>query len=98
MSNATFFLRDTSHDGMNLLHKIHERRDWIEPFPGRSHHADWCANVVHPDMRLIAAAPELLEAAQAAWNCISELSPTLARVEVAQLLQAAIEKGTGATE
>ena len=46
--------------------------------------------------RLIAAAPELLEACQAAWNCIAELSPTQARVEVAQLLQAAIEKAEGA--
>lgn len=45
--------------------------------------------------RLIAAAPELLEAAQAAWNCIGELSPTQARVETAQLLQAAIAKATG---
>lgn len=44
---------------------------------------------------LIAAAPDLLEAAQAAWNCIGELPPTQARVEVAQLLQAAIEKAIG---
>lgn len=47
------------------------------------------------DAHLIAAAPELLEAAQAAWNCIGELPPTQARVEVAQLLQAAIEKAIG---
>lgn len=45
--------------------------------------------------RLIAAAPDLLEAAQAAWNCIGELPPTQARVEVAQLLQAAVEKAIG---
>lgn len=62
MGRATFFLRDTAHDGLQLLHKLHERRDWIEPFEGRAHHADWCANVVHPDMRLIAAAPDLLAA------------------------------------
>ncbi|RQO83524.1 hypothetical protein [Acidovorax sp. FJL06] len=48
-----------------------------------------------PNARLIAAAPDLLEAAQAAWNCIGELPPTQARVEVAQLLQAAIEKAIG---
>jgi hypothetical protein len=47
--------------------------------------------------RLIAAAPELLEAAQAAWNCIAELSPTQARVEVALMLQEAVEKATGDT-
>lgn len=32
---------------------------------------------------LIAAAPDLLDAAKAAWNCIAELAPTQARVEVA---------------
>lgn len=62
MGSATLMIRDTAHDGMNLMHKLHERRDWIAPFAGRAHHADWCADVVHPDMRLIAAAPELLEA------------------------------------
>ncbi len=33
----------------------------------------------------------LIAAAQAAWTCISELSPTQARVEVAQMLTAAID-------
>lgn len=45
--------------------------------------------------RLIASCPLLLEAAQAAWNCIAELPPTQARVEVAQMLQAAVEAATG---
>lgn len=45
--------------------------------------------------RLIAAAPDLLQAAEAAWQCIGELPPTQARVEVAQMLQAAIAKATG---
>lgn len=47
------------------------------------------------DASLIASGPELLDAAKAAWNCIAELSPTQARVEVAQALQAAIAKATG---
>lgn len=50
----------------------------------------------YANAQLIAAAPELLEACQAAWNCIAELTPTQARVEVAQLLQGAVEKATGA--
>lgn len=57
MNRATPVVRDLSRDGMNRLYKIHERKDWIKPFPGREHHADWCADVVHADMRLIAAAP-----------------------------------------
>jgi hypothetical protein len=49
-------------------------------------------------LRVMKAAPKLLEAAQAAWNCIGELPPTQARVEVAQMLQAAIEEATGSAE
>lgn len=64
MSGATLHIRDTAVDGMNLMHKLHERRDWIAPFAGRAHHAKWCADIVHPDMRLMAAAPDLLEALQ----------------------------------
>lgn len=90
MGHATFFLRDTAPDGMNILHKLHERRDWIEPFPGREHHAGWCANVVHPDMRLIAAAPDLLEALK---RCrFDSLNMSLADLE---FCRAAIAKATG---
>jgi hypothetical protein len=45
--------------------------------------------------RLIAAAPELLEACEAAWNCIAELPPTQDRVELAQMLTNAIAKAKG---
>lgn len=64
MHRAGINLRDVAHNGMNLMHKLHERPDWIAPFPGREHHKHWCANVVHPDMRLIAAAPTLLSVVQ----------------------------------
>lgn len=37
---------------------------------GREHHFDWFADVNHPDARLIAAAPELLEAAHFALELI----------------------------
>lgn len=43
---------------------------------------------------LNAAAADLLAAAEAAWNCIAELPPTQARVDVALMLQAAIAKAT----
>ena len=62
MSRAIATLRDTAEDGMNIMHRLCDRPDWIAPFPGREHHADWCADVTHPDMRLMAAAPDLLAA------------------------------------
>lgn len=64
MHSATLLARDTAFDGMNVMSPVHERRDWVAPHEGRAHHARWCADVVHPDMRLIAAAPELLKALQ----------------------------------
>lgn len=51
---------------------------------------------VRANARLMSAALQLLEAANAAMQCIGELSPTQARVEVAQMLQTAIAKATGA--
>ncbi len=48
--------------------------------------------MTNANARLMAASPALLAACEAAWNCIAELSPTQARVEVAQMLQAALAK------
>lgn len=70
MSRATMRLRDTAHDGMNIMHRLHERADWIAPFAGREHHVDWCANVTHPDARLIAAAPDLLKTLEDLLICM----------------------------
>lgn len=97
MGSATLFIRDTSHDGMNIMHKLHERRDWIAPFPGRTHHADWCADVTHPDMRLIAAAPELLEALIAFVEPVYEGGIDNDAALLAKAF-AAIAKATGAGE
>lgn len=62
MGGAVATLRDTAHGGFNIMHRLCDRPDWIAPFEGRAHHADWCADVTHPDMRLMAAAPDLLHA------------------------------------
>lgn len=64
MWGAGVSVRDTlpEAEGFNLMHKVHERPDWIVPFPGRAHHKEWCAAVAHPDMRLMQSAPDLLEA------------------------------------
>ncbi len=53
---------------------------------------------VKANARLIAAAPDLYEAAEAAMQCIGELPPTQARVEVVQMLQAALSKATGSQQ
>ncbi len=88
MGGAGIELRDTAVDGMNVMHKLHERPDWIDAFEGREHHRSWCANVIHPDMRLIAAAPDLLKA------CISALYAIRGR-EDDGFLRDAIGKATG---
>ena len=64
MNGATMRLRDTAHDGMQLLYRVHERADWIAPEPGREHHKHWHQLLLHPDARLIEQAPTLLQALQ----------------------------------
>lgn len=51
--------------------------------------------LMHPDALLIAAAPDLLAAAEAALNCVAELPENPARAELAQMLTAAISKALG---
>lgn len=95
MNRATMSLRDTAHDGFNIMHKLHERPDWIAPFPGRAHHADWCSDVVHPDARLIAAAPDLLAAVNgllATFHC-AEFAP--GESPTVDMARAAIRAATG---
>lgn len=73
LGGAVASLRDPTVDGMNLMHRLCDRKDWIAPFQGREHHADWCSDVTHPDMRLIAAAPDLyaaLEALLSDWDSV----------------------------
>lgn len=89
MGGATLLIRDTAHDGMNILHRLHERDDWRQAFPGRDHHADWCAAVKHPDMRLIEAAPDLLAA-------LDSMLHDDDHDEAKRIARAAIAKATGA--
>ena len=54
--------------GMNLMHKSNTLTEVVE---GREHHADWFQTIKHPDAQLIAAAPDLLDAAlklYTKWN------------------------------
>lgn len=96
MGSATLMIRDTAHDGMNIMHKLHERRDWVAPFPGREHHANWCASVKHPDMQLIEAAPDLLSLLQ---DAVDSFGPHLEGGDDEWLIfaRAAIAKATGSS-
>ncbi|WP_081542589.1 hypothetical protein [Chromobacterium violaceum] len=59
------FNEKISGNELNIMTRVSDRKDWIAPFEGRAHHVEWCADVVHPDARLIAAAPSLLAALEA---------------------------------
>ncbi len=98
MSRAVATLRDTAADGMNIMHRLPDRHDWIAPFPGRDHHADWCADVTHPDMRLMAAAPDMLDALRKAVVLLAGAcvhSPELEPHATYEVVSAAIAKATG---
>lgn len=92
---AVASLRDTSVEGMNIMHRLCDRPDWIAPFPGRNHHADWCANVIHPDMRLLASAPTLLDALTSAEWMLARDFIDPQKMEVLDQVQAAIRAAGG---
>lgn len=74
MSNAQPAFREIE-DGMDLLHKLSEKPNWITPILGREHHSDWCATIEHPDAVLIAAAPELLAALKEMLDITDQTEP-----------------------
>ena len=92
MNRAVATLRDTAADGLNIMHRLCDRQDWIAPFQGRKHHETWCADVTHPDMRLMAAAPDLLDALEKMLDLYSAFdgpigpSVIMARAAVAKAL------------
>lgn len=95
MRGAIPRVRDLAHDGMNILHRVCDRPDWIVPFPGRHHHAHWCADVTHADMRLMAAAPDLLYALRAMLNDTTTANEVWADGTAVEQARAAIAKATG---
>jgi hypothetical protein len=72
---APMFNEAIAGDKYNIMTRVSDRSDWIEPFPGREHHARWCSRVKHPDANWIeAATPAALTA------LLSERTALLARV------------------
>ena len=91
---APRFNAEITGDEFNVMQRVCDRPDWIAPFPGRDHHADWCASVIHPDAMLIAAAPDLLAMLVEAHDIIDAIGqPETA--EVAARMRATIAKAKG---
>lgn len=59
MHGAAPMLRETEEDGMNIMRRC---TVFAVPVAGREHHAHWFKTIDHPDARLMASAPDLLEA------------------------------------
>jgi len=76
----------------NIMERLCDKPEWLSPFEGREHHIKWCANVVHPDACLIAAAPELYEALAKAGNSAGFQYMTS---ETRDMINAALAKARG---
>lgn len=87
MGGAVPRFRDTSLDGMNLMDRLCDKQDWIATAPGREHHKNWFRLVTHPDARLMASAPDLLEALKELRYACTDKAEAMA--------DAAIAKATG---
>lgn len=61
MSHATpLFNSHIAGNEYNIMERPCDMASWVKPFPGLEHHVSWRADVMHPDARLMAAAPEML--------------------------------------
>jgi hypothetical protein len=95
MNGATMRLRDTAHDGLQLLYRVHERPDWIAPEAGREHHKHWHQLLTHPDARLIEAAPDLLSVCKEILEAAAYWSEYDVPIGIVDRLEAAIAKAEG---
>jgi hypothetical protein len=91
MGNAAPRFREDV-DRMNIMHRCEKFGAIV---PKREHHADWFKDINHPDARLIAAAPDLLEALQALYDFADDnIISALREDAVFSKARAAIAKAT----
>lgn len=94
MGGAVPRFRDTAEDGFNLMDRLCDKPEWIAPEPGREHHKRWHQLVIHPDARLMQAAPDLLDALKLCAN----INPfgSVENAAARDAAREAIAKATGA--
>lgn len=80
MGGAVVRFRDTAEHGMNVMYRVCDRRDWVKPYKGREHHADWLADINHPDAYHVATANPATVLAMA--ERIEELEKDAARLSI----------------
>ncbi|HEX5362379.1 MAG TPA: hypothetical protein VFW49_15035 [Fluviicoccus sp.] len=94
MGGAVPRFRDTAHDGMNVMHRLCDRPDWIAPVKGREHHASWFANVIHPDARRIVACVNACEGISTEYLETTGLPEFAGKTLCADMVQAELDAMT----
>ena len=77
MGGAGPMIRVKSPSGYELLERFVDRPELAVPAPGREHHKEWFQLVSHPDLLLMAAAPELLAENERLRARVAELEAAL---------------------
>lgn len=75
---------------LNIMVRVADIPDWVVPFAGREHHADWCANVIHPDARRIVACVNAC--ASLPTESLESLAASGGRLTAADLMDRQIER------
>ena len=95
-NGATVLLQETDKSQPRITHKLmRERPDWCPPLPSRKHHAAWIQTVNHPDLLLIQAAPDMLQAMRRSvlvLAAVCERHPEIGADEVYKEVSRAIEE------
>lgn len=98
MGGAAPRFREPTLPGLQVMHRLPDRADWLDYEPGRAHHASWHLLVTHPDARLMQAAPNLLQALHRAAAALESVSYSDPSIDSAlHLARETIREATGRT-